>query len=145
MQESESKLSAEEQRNLEMQKIMELPREQKRARLRIRHGAHSRPFARVRSGRPTGQTAHFAKWMADLRAVTSLRRLKLDRLADDLTGDLAAAFAILRVNGGIKTIYDLTQCDVHHLLSVQQIGPKRLALVEKFLRERNVNPAWTVN
>lgn len=126
-----------------MAKIMAMPRNQKRRYLSIRHTRRNRPFNRTRSGIPTGTTAHFAAWMADLDVKRALYGIKLDRLADELNGELAAAFAILRVNGGIRNVFDLSRCDVHYLLSVQQIGPSRLAAVEKYLRARNVSLNWT--
>lgn len=136
--------NAQEAKDAKLQKILTLPRKDKRARLRIRHGAIKRPFARVRSGVRTGTTPHFALWMADLSALRALQRIKLDVLADsDATpGNVAQAFALLYV-GGVKNVADLSRADVGRLLAIDGIGLKRLEAVEKYMTERHVGLAWT--
>lgn len=131
-------------RNAEMQKILELPRNQKRARLRIRHNPNSRPFSRVRSGVPTGTTSHFRQWMAALGVRSTLQSMRLDALADSpQTGRVASTLAIIRVNSSIKSVWDLSQASVEDLLSIPQIGPARLAEIEAYLKGRNVALKWT--
>jgi hypothetical protein len=133
-----------ELRKAEMKKIMELPRSQKRARLRIRHNGNTRPFSRVRSGVRTGTTSHFREWMAALGIRSALQGMKLDDLADSpQTGRVASTLAIIRVNSRIKSVWDLSQASVEQLLSIPQIGPARLAEIETYLKGRNVPLKWT--
>lgn len=134
----------EQARNDRMEKINSMHRKEKRANLRIRHMPLSRPFSRVRSGVPTGTTPHFRAWMADLSARSVLQGMKLDYLADSLTGQLASTFAILRVSGRIKNVWQLSQTSADALLSIPQIGPAQLAAVETYLNRRNVPLKWTV-
>lgn len=126
-------------------KIEAMHRPHRRALLRQRHGADSRPFARQRSGLPTGTTPHFKLWMADLRMQSNLQKLKLDSLAD-ATGTpstIASSFALLYI-GGIKNVYQLATAPIERLLKVRGIGIKRLEAIEAELLKRHVKTSWTV-
>lgn len=135
-------VAAEKQKQLD--KIMAMTRRDRRPRLRIRHGASSRPFSRVRSGTPTGTTSHFRQWMLDLQAHSALQRLKLDALADAAAtpGTVAQAFALLYL-GKYKSVAAVQRATIEQLLAVPGIGLKRLEAVEKYLTDRNVPLAWT--
>lgn len=136
--------TAQEEKAEQMAKIEAMPRKEKRARLRIRHGANRRPFARPRSGLATGTTAHFRMWMADLNIRSAMERLKLNHLAENAESKVAGPFALLYV-GGFKSVWDVARADVSALLAVRGIGPVSLEHVETYLKARNVKLAWTVN
>lgn len=126
-----------------LRKIMELPRNERRSMLRTRQVRSSSLFSRVRSGVPTGTTPHFRRWMAELGNKSLLQGMKLDAMADQLDGRLASTLALLRVSGGIRNVYQLSQKSVEELLSVSQVGPARLAEVEQYLTSKNVPLNWT--
>lgn len=146
----ETREALEQLHEMQLKKIQELPRKEKRAKLRIRHGAIDRPHARVRSGSRTGTSAHFAEWKAANGVRSALQRTKLDKLADALNNEerpnlrLASTIAIIRVNSPIKSVWDLARSDLSTLLAIPQIGPARLETVEKYLRGQNVVVDWTV-
>jgi hypothetical protein len=107
-----------------------------------RHGAHRRPFARVRSGIRTGTTAHFAAWMSDLRAKSALQRLTTLSIAlyhDDAS--VAAGYAIAH-GGGVKTVWDLSRRSEAELLAIKGMGPKRLIAIRDDLNRRSVRVDW---
>lgn len=138
-----SREEIEEHRKAELKKIMELPRKEKRARLRIRQPWPTSAHGRVRSGIRTGTTPHFAAWMADLNVARVLHGIKLDTLADQLEGRLASTFAVLRVSGGYKNVLQLSKADVADLLRIPSIGIKSLEAVEDYLNSRRVRVHWT--
>lgn len=142
--EKQSAATAQEEKAEQMEKINSLPRKAKRASLRIRHGANRQPFARFRSGIPTGTTAHFRAWMADLSVRSAMERLKLNALAESAESKVAGPLAMLYV-GGFKSVWDVARADVNALLAVRGIGPAGLDHVETYLKARNVKLAWTVN
>lgn len=125
---------------LSLSKIMEMSRPERRRHLHYRSAA---PHRRVRSGVPTGTTPHFRAWMADLDRKRILHGMKLDHLADTLDGRLASTFALLRVGGRIRNVYQLSQANLADLLSIPQVGPARLAEVEKYLNGKRVELNWT--
>jgi hypothetical protein len=100
--------------------------------------------ARIRSGIRTGTTPHFRLWMADLQLKSALQRTKTEVLADhDATPPLAASAYALMFIDGIRNVFQLTQVTAERLLSIDGIGPKKLAAVEQHLLENNVKPSWT--
>lgn len=142
--EKQNALTATQERKEQLDKIMSMDRRNRRAMLRIRRNANRRPFARFRSGIPTGTTPHFTMWMSDLRIKSALQKMSLSALAEATPGRTGSAFALLYV-GGIKNVFDLTQSTVERLLAVRHVGIASLGAVEKYLLERQVKPRWTVN
>lgn len=140
--EKQNAATAQEEKAEQLSKIMSMDRRNKRARLRIRHNANRRPFARVRSGLPTGTTPHFRAWMADLSAKSALQSLKTAALAESLSGDLASAMALLHV-GGYRNVWAVARADIADLLRLNGIGIKRLEKVEEYLTARRVPLKWT--
>lgn len=99
---------------------------------------------RIRTSAPTGTTAHFKAWMADLRAKSVLQRMKLDNLASRIEdGQTAGAFALLFV-GGVRSVWDLSQLSTDQVLAVRDVGIERAAAAENYLRGRNVPLKWSV-
>jgi hypothetical protein len=123
-------------------KMESLNRPTKRRRLRILHGANSRPFARVPSGKPTGTTPHFKLWMADLNLKRVLQLTKLAKLADFHPDDATGSAYALLFGSGFKTVWDLTQSNKRDLLAVKGFGPAKLALVKADLAARQVQVNW---
>lgn len=140
--EKQISVTAQTEKAEQMEKILTMDRRNRRARLRIRHGASGRPFARVRSGLPTGTPPHFAAWMADLNAKSAMQNLKTADLADATVGDLASAWALLSI-GGFKSVWSVAQADITNLMRVNGIGLKRLEKVEAYLKDRRVPLKWT--
>lgn len=99
---------------------------------------------RIRTSAPTGTTAHFKAWMADLRAKSVLQRMKLDNLASQIEdGHTAGAFALLFV-GGVRSVWDLSQLSADQVLAVRDVDIERADAVENYLRGRNVPLKWSV-
>lgn len=109
----------------------------------IRHGADQRPFARVRSGAPTGTTPHFKAWMADLDAGRQLYAIKLDHLADTLNIAVAGIFATLFVKGKVRNVLQLSKMNIETLLPIVSGDLDGLAAVESYLNSKRVRLAWT--
>lgn len=121
-------------------------RKQKRHIIRHRPGIMQAPgSARVRSGIRTGTTKHFKMWMADLAAHSALQRLNTSVLAESIEEPQAAGGMALLWIGGFRNVWSLSQAPVEKLLKVRGIGVKRLAAVEKYLRDRQVPLRWTTS
>jgi hypothetical protein len=96
-----------------------------------------------KAGHRTGTTPHFALWKAEGALKSALQKTSTARLADKLSGKLAAAFAVLYV-GGYKNVWDVSQASGAKLLDLKGIGPATLGLVEDYLHSKKVELKWTV-
>lgn len=100
--------------------------------------------ARVRSGIRTGTTKHFALWMQTLKLQSALQKTSTGDLADHpAVPSLAQSAFALMFFGGIRNVWELTQAPIERLLSIRDIGPKKLEAVETYLVEHKVKPSWT--
>jgi hypothetical protein len=126
----------------ELERIKSLPRKQKRAKLRIRHGNLTRNHSRVRSGLPTGSTLHFARWMAELEFKSALQRIKLDAIAATHAEPQTVAAYALAYKAGYRSVWDLKQATKSQMLDITGMGPVRLRTLSADLKSRNVQVNW---
>jgi len=128
---------------VEQHKMQDLNRTQQRKRLRIRHGASNRPFARIRSGVRTGTTPHFKMWMADVNLRRALQGTKIGYLADRHNDpSLALSYRLILRHGYLKTVWDLTQASKAQLHDTPGLGPVRIAALKADLAKRQVLVNW---
>ena len=105
--------------------------------------ADSRPYARFRSGIPTGTTPHFRLWMADLALKSTLQKARLVTLAADSRTDSKVAAGYAMLAGKFKTVWGLVNASREDLLKVPGIGPARLRTIHADLTAHNVKTKWS--